>query len=213
MFTRPVPTWVYHITRVEHVQSMIEHGIWSDSLAARRRLSTISIAHSHLKERRAKRQVPIPPGGTLADYVPFYFAPRSPMLYAIHRGNVRTHPADCTRIVYLVTSVQALRDQGYTVLGTDRHAATPLARFTADDQELTTFVDWHLMQQQYWFDVAEYPDRCERRQAELLVHSRVLWDSIRGVATQNETVRGEIERITRAADLTTAVAVKAGWYF
>lgn len=112
-----------------------------------------------------------------------------------------------------MTSVQVLRDQGFTVLGTDRHAATPLARFTADDQELTTFVDWQLMQQQYWFDVAEYPDRCERRQAELLVHSRVPWDSIRGVATQNRNVRGEIERIIRAADLTTAVAVKADWYF
>ncbi|MBF6375122.1 hypothetical protein IU445_18910 [Nocardia farcinica] len=30
MTSRPDPTWVYHITRIEHIASMIEHGVLSD---------------------------------------------------------------------------------------------------------------------------------------------------------------------------------------
>jgi ssDNA thymidine ADP-ribosyltransferase, DarT len=33
-------------------------------------------------------QVPLAPYGCVADYVPCYFAPRSPMLYKLHKGGV-----------------------------------------------------------------------------------------------------------------------------
>ena len=46
--------------------------------------------------------VPIGPGGAVSDYVLFYFAPRSPMMYAIHRGNVPTYGELGTGIDYLV---------------------------------------------------------------------------------------------------------------
>ncbi len=91
MTSRPDPTWVYHITRIEHIASMIEHGVLSDRLATERGASSISIAHSHLEERRARRTVPVHPYGTLADYTPFYFAPRSAMLFAIRKGKVHGH--------------------------------------------------------------------------------------------------------------------------
>jgi hypothetical protein len=192
---------------------MIAHGIWSDRLAAEHSLTAISIAHSHLKERRAGRKVPIGPAGTLADYVPFYFAPRSPMLYALHKGNVAVHGSDCTRIVYLVTSVQELRSRGLAVLATDRHAVMSYARFTADDAEFTDFVDWPLMGQRWWHDVPEYPDRSERRQAELLVHRCVPWDSIRGVAAQTDAVSAEVRTMVGPSGSPTRIAVKPEWYF
>ena len=46
---------------------------------------TFLIGMRHIKERRARKIVPIVPGETLADFVPFYFAPRSPMLYAMSK--------------------------------------------------------------------------------------------------------------------------------
>ncbi len=44
------------------------------------------IGNPEIIERRRTREVPIPPGGTLSDYVPFYFTPFSPMFYNIVTG-------------------------------------------------------------------------------------------------------------------------------
>lgn len=43
------------------------------------------IAHNTIQDRRAQTYVPCLPGGNPHDYVPFYFAPCSPMLYAAHK--------------------------------------------------------------------------------------------------------------------------------
>lgn len=82
-------TDIYHLTHVRHLAAILaEDGLHCDAMVGRRRLSTVSIAHESLKAKRARTLVPVPPGGYLCDYVPFYFAPRSPMLYAISRGRV-----------------------------------------------------------------------------------------------------------------------------
>jgi hypothetical protein len=43
--------------------------------------SYVSIGNPELIDRRNRRVVSVPPGGTLSDYVPFYFTPHSPMMY------------------------------------------------------------------------------------------------------------------------------------
>ena len=45
----------------------------------------INIGNSDLIDKRRHRRVPIPPGGTLSDYVPFYFTPFSVMMKNIQR--------------------------------------------------------------------------------------------------------------------------------
>jgi len=46
----------------------------------------VAIGNPDLIDKRTKRPVPIAPKGTLADYVPFYFTPKSPMLFNIKTG-------------------------------------------------------------------------------------------------------------------------------
>lgn len=46
----------------------------------------VTIGNPDLIDKRARRAVPLPPGGTLSDYVPFYFTPKSPMLLNIKTG-------------------------------------------------------------------------------------------------------------------------------
>jgi hypothetical protein len=48
--------------------------------------SYVAIGNPDLISRRKYRVVPIAPSGTLADYVPFYFTPFSPMMYNIYTG-------------------------------------------------------------------------------------------------------------------------------
>src|SRR3954466_10875814 len=46
----------------------------------------VNIGNVELIDRRNGHTVPCPPGGTLSDYVPFYFTPFSPMLLNITTG-------------------------------------------------------------------------------------------------------------------------------
>ncbi len=99
---RPVPTPLYHFTHVSHLASIVKDGLLSDTDAVRTGALIVEVGHAGIKERRRGRMVPIGPGGAVSDYVPFYFAPRSPMMYAIHRGNVPTYAELGTGIDSLV---------------------------------------------------------------------------------------------------------------
>lgn len=76
---------------------MAIEGLLSYTALRRQRIGYTNIAHQNIQDRRAYRQVPFDPGGVLHDYVPFYFAPRSPMLYTISRGNVVGYEQGQTR--------------------------------------------------------------------------------------------------------------------
>jgi hypothetical protein len=100
-------TAIYHITHLRNLADIIAVGqLWCDSKMAAQNRACVGIAHQHIKERRARKAIKIPPGGFVADYVPFYFAPRSPMLYTIHQGNVAGYDGGQAKVVYLVSSVE-----------------------------------------------------------------------------------------------------------
>ena len=106
---RPVPTPVLHFTHIDHLRDIATHGLLSDTAAQSRHLLTQEVGNREIKERRRTTVVPVPPGGVVADFVPFYFAPRSPMMYAIHKGNVPEYPRGLGPLIYLVTTIERLR--------------------------------------------------------------------------------------------------------
>jgi hypothetical protein len=70
-------TYIYHITHIDNLPRIITAGgLRCDRLRMQNGETVLGIAHQHIKDRRAKRLVPVAAKGTLADYVPFYFAPR-----------------------------------------------------------------------------------------------------------------------------------------
>jgi len=83
-------TAIYHITHLDNLPAIIQRGcLLCDNGRAAEGVACQGIAHVHIKQRRARKVVPVAPGGTLADFVPSYFAPRSPMLYVINAGGVQ----------------------------------------------------------------------------------------------------------------------------
>jgi ssDNA thymidine ADP-ribosyltransferase, DarT len=159
---RPVPTRVLHFTHLDHLPGVVAHGLLSDTTAQARGLPTSEVGNREIKERRRRRPVPVPPGGTVADYVPFYFAPRSPMMYAIDRGNVPEYAGGIDPLVYLVTTIERLQETGCVVLTTDRNAVLGLAAFRHGLDGLDASVDWQLMEATWWNNTVQEPDRVER---------------------------------------------------
>jgi hypothetical protein len=204
---------VAHFTHVDHLPTVVTDGLLSDSRAHSSGLLTVEVGNTDVKARRRSRQVPLPPGGVVADYVPFYFAPRSPMMFAIEKGNVATYRRGCADLVYLITDVGRLRELCPDVLATDRNAALQFAEFTADDDRLTEMVDWSLMCADYWFDTDDEPDRRERRMAECLVHDVVPWEAFTGVACKSPACATTARAALATVGATTPVCVRPRWYF
>jgi hypothetical protein len=71
-------------------------------------------------DKREHAAVRVPPGGVVADYVPFYFGPKSPMLYAIKQGKVEGYQGQ-KEIIYLVTTAEAVAAQNLSFMFTDGH--------------------------------------------------------------------------------------------
>lgn len=212
---RPDPTWIYHMTRIERLPTIIECGLLPDNEVQRRTIEGTEIGYRHIKDRRANRMVSCGAGGSLADYVPFYFAPRSPMLYAITQGQVSPESARTSEIVYLATTTQDLRAAGLVVVVSNRHAELAYAELSDADSVLDGdgFVDWPLMLERYWKDTSDYPDKKERRQAECLAHPVVGWSLIRGVVAKTDEAARRVSDLFASSGVRTPVTVRPNWYF
>lgn len=210
---RPIPTQVFHMTRIERLPSIVDAGLLPDNEVVRQGLPGVEIGYRHIKDRRAQRIVPCGAGGTLADYVPFYFAPRSPMLYTITGGNVSHEAAQTDDIVYLVTSTQRLREADLSVVYSNRHPVLEYADLTDQDSSLDRpdFVDWGLMRVIIWKNTLEDPDRKDRRQAECLAHPSVPWHCIEAIATKTEGAATKVRTLIQSD--TVPITVRRNWYF
>ena len=211
--SRPVPTPVFHFTHVDHLRDVVTHGLLSDTTARRRGLVSSEVGNREIKERRRRRIVPVPPGGVVADYVPFYFAPRSPMMFAIGRGNVAEYSGGISSLVYLVTTIERLHDLSCEVLTTDRNAVLGYATFRRGLEALDAGIDWPLMRAKMWNDTVQEPDRRERRMAECLVHEVVPWEAFTEIHVRSADRRTTVEELLGAGVTAGRVHVTPDWYF
>lgn len=213
----PRERWVLHFTHLDNLPSIVRAARLACDLEAGSGMTTCDVGDPAVKQLRRRRIVSAGPGGTVGDYVPFYFAPRSPMLYRIacdHRDGVASRYADGDRpLAYLATTVGRLVDAGLRWVATDGNAATATTRFVATLAELDQVVDWGLMTERYWHNTPGDPDRQRRRMAELLVHRSVPLTALALVAVYSHA-EGERARAGLGAHpLAERILVRRDWYY
>jgi hypothetical protein len=204
-------TQIFHITHVNNLQGIIATG----GLLCDRRSQSVAhvrIGHQHIKDRRLKRAVPLIPGGTLGDYVPFYFAPRSPMLFAIHCGQVQGYARGQSEVVHLVSTAEAVDNLGLSWLFTDGHAEIHFTGFFDNLRNLDK-IDWEIMRARYWNDTNDDPDRKRRRQAEFLVHDFFPWELVAGIGVYGQRTALAVEEALASSDHNPAVSIERNWYY
>jgi hypothetical protein len=173
----------------------------------------VAIGNTELIGKRSVREVPIPPGGALSDYVPFYFTPKSPMLYNIKTGYSGVTQRRNDEIVILVSSCQAMADCGVTMLYTDRHAYTKMVKWSANRDDLADMIDWDILRRHDFARDDAYPGKMDRYQAEALAHRHVPSSALMGVGCVGEVQRRDISAIVGAKGVRLHVVVRPEWYF
>ena len=185
---------IHHFTDVENLERILLSGAVCCHRAA---ACVVDIGDTSIKSRRTQIDVPCGPGGKVCDYIPFYFAPCSPMLYSIQRGNVPGVSPDPRRIVYLTSSTEAAYNAGLACVFTDGNAAAAFTAFHDDPAMLAQVIDWPLMRARYWANTPEDSDRRRRRGAEFLVHDILPLGLVTEIGVHDDSVRS---RVTRARD-------------
>lgn len=168
--------------------------------------------------------IPDPPGGTIQKFVPFYFAPRSPMLFAINAGNVNHCDLRQQDIIHLETTVSRVIQLNHSVVFYDRNATLAFSNAYTDINLLPSVVDWELITEHPALDgfckyfqnrpsEPKYVDRMEKRQAEFLVKGHVPVTSFTKIGVINNEMADKVRIILAKAGMNLAVEVKKDWYF
>lgn len=178
----PERAHIFRITHIENVPWILTNGLHCRSsrvLDPNYR----DIGNPELIAKRAHRTVPIPPGGTLSDYIAFYFTPYSPMLLNIKTGHSGMKQTPMPEIVFLVSSLHTLIEQSVCFVFTDRHAYLRTAddAFSSDLADLDR-IDWKILQARDFKRDPNDPGKFERYQAEVLVHRHLPLDALSGIA-------------------------------
>ncbi|MCG5102555.1 type II toxin-antitoxin system toxin DNA ADP-ribosyl transferase DarT [Oceanobacillus alkalisoli] len=204
----PKSKLLYHITHINNLESIFRQ----DSLLPHAHIKKCiinykDVANQDIQSRRERTIIPVGAGGYLHDYVPFYFAPRSPMLYVL-----KMQPIPQDDIVYFMTNIESIQQHSLSYVFTDAHAIRRLTNFYTNLENISQ-IDWDVMQASVWTDTDDDPNRKARRQAEFLVHKEVPLSACLGFAVYSDQTKQRVKEMLKIAGLTVPVAVRRHFYF
>lgn len=205
---------IYHFTHINNLSSILNlGGLVANSRLKQEKIDYQDISYGHIQDRRGRTPIPCGVGGYLHNYVPFYFAPRSPMLYAINRGTVPSYQGGQNSVIHLVADIGTVETEGLDFVFTDGYAVMDYADFYTDLKFLGDVIDWKLMESRFWFNTEDDPNRKCRRQAEFLVHQFLPWNLIQEIGVINTKIQIQVREILQKFNKQTPVEVYSKWYY
>lgn len=216
MSTPPSQPKIYHITHVDNLPDIIARGgLMSDAEMCTQGGPAKTIGMSNIKRRRSEDlTVDCHPGTKVGDFVPFYFSPRSIMLYVIYRGNhpELTYHSGQGPIVHLEADLHAVVDwanaHGRPWAFSLTNAGASYAEFCCHVNELDQ-LDWVAIAARDFRN----PDVKEAKQAEFLLHEHFPFDLIERIGVQSASVQERAAVGISEASHRPPIEIRSDWYF
>ena len=211
----PVPRnpKIYHIVHVDRLPSIVKDGfLWCDAEISRSGRPGTTIGMGGIKERCLALNLSSHPDLHVGDCVPFYFCPRSVMLFLIHKSN---HPELSYRggqppIVHLEADLRQ------TVAWAEEHGqrwaltcSNASAFYFEDYCDLTELekVDWEAIQARTW------RQHQEGKQAEFLIERQFPWEMISCIGVQSQETLTRVMAAIKDAKHGPDVKIRHQWYY
>lgn len=205
---------IYHITHVDNLIEIIkERRLYSDKEMVAEAKAYTKIGMSKLKHDRFNRPVKCHPGTFVSDYVPFYFCPRSPMLYIAWRQNHGEvhYKGGQDAIVHLEADfnmlVAAAAEKDWKWAVSLSNAASMYAEFRTGPGAVDE-LPWDCIEARQWAGPIQ-----DRKQAEFLFHRRFPWKGITRLGVRNATVHQRVRTLLEKSDHKPPVEVRPDWYY
>jgi hypothetical protein len=215
MHRPPASPKIFHITHVDNLANIVaQSALLSHSSMIAGGDPTLSIGMNAIKEQRLALPVTCHQGDSVGDYVPFYFCPRSIMLYLIFRDNhpELTYHGGQDPIVHLEADLReivewadrARRKWAFSL----SNAGAAYAQFRSDIRNLGE-LNWPAIESR---DFRE-PDVKEGKQAEFLVYGCLPWELISRIGVRTSGLRNRVTEVLEAVTHRPDIVVKPEWYY
>ncbi|MBI2423598.1 MAG: DUF4433 domain-containing protein [Candidatus Hydrogenedentes bacterium] len=211
----PEPTYILRMIHISNLSVCIQRrGLHAPNMTPLDGLFWRFIHSAEVQSKRKIQVIPCGPGGTVHDYVPFYFGPLSPMLLNLKTGRVSGYNEGQEVLVYLVSTVQAIESAKLRFVFSDGHGIARLTNWKNESSDLGC-VDWAIVRERYWKDTVEDMDRQRRKQAEFLVHQFVPWNLISEIAVFDAKRKRQAEQLLSGNPdaAVPPVVVRRDWYY
>ncbi len=216
MSTPPRRPKIYHITHVDNLVNITDESvILSDAQRIEQGMDCTLVGMSDIKQRRLRLDVDCHPGTKVGEYVPFYFCPRSIMLYILYMGN---HPDISYRqgqgpIVHLqsdlMETVRWAEENGVRWAFSNRNAGGYIVDFFNNLDDLDE-VNWDAVSE---LDFRDFEIR-EGKQAEFLLYESFPWELVEKIGVINTNMVTRTNTNLQNADHLPIVEIKNNdWYF
>jgi ssDNA thymidine ADP-ribosyltransferase, DarT len=212
----PVPSHpkIYHIVHVDRLPSIISNAcLWCDAEIVRRSPPGTTIGMNGIKQRRLNELILTNhPNLHVGDCVPFYFCPRSVMLFLISRAN---HPEMAYHggqgpIIHIEAdlrqSVAWAEARGLRWAYTLSNAGAYYFEDRCSLEQLGE-INWPAVQASNW-------QQCkEGKQAEFLVEQQFPWELVSRIGVMSQQVYNQVVAALEATGQRPRVEIKREWYY
>ena len=209
----PANPKLYHICHADRLASIVNSGgLLSDVAVQRASMGGTVIGMSNIKQRRMNElQLDSHPGLYVGQCVPFYFCPRSVMLFLIHRRNPELAYKDGQGpIIHLEADLHATvawaNANGRRWAFTLSNAG---AFYFEDRANLAKLgeVDWNAVQARDW------RDHKEGKQAEFLLEQSFPWHLVERIGVLTKAIHAQVSNALPALGHRPRVEVRPDWYY
>lgn len=216
----PADPRIYHIVHVDRLESVISDGfLWCEADVARRTPAGTTIGMNRIKHRRFNElALSSHPGLYVGACVPFYFCPRSIMLFVIYKANdpELTYRGGQDPIVHLEAdlhrSVDWANRNGHRWAFTLSNAGAYYFEDRSDLAELDE-VDWNAVRANRWSGSGISSSVKEGKQAEFLMEGSFPWDLVDRIGVRSRPIYDRVRAALATAVHKPRVDIKRDWYY
>lgn len=206
---------IYHIIHHSKLLPIIEAGLfWCDVRAEQQNLPGTKIGMAEIKQRRQNRTLHSYPDLSVAACVPFYFCPRSVMLYMIHRANHENlaYRDGQEPIIHLEadfhSTITWANEHRKRWVFTNANAATSYSEDYCNLNQLGE-INWQAVRASIW----NKDGLREGKQAEFLIEECLPWHLVERIGVCSSQIHGHVRRVIHQQGQQIPVQIMPKWYY
>ena len=211
--TPPGHPKIYHIAHVDRLPSIVaDQHLWCDREVLKRSPAGTTIGMNNIKERRLNElRLNSYPSLFVGDCVPFYFCPRSVMLFLIHKRNPDlSYKGGQGPIIHFEADLHSV------VAWANHHKRSWVftlsnagSRFFEDRRDLAQLneVDWNAVHATNW-------QQCkDGKQAEFLLETSFPWHLVHRIGVHSQGIHQRVANELPSKGHRPTVEIRSEWYY